>query len=112
LSTNYSLISCFSRGVISSLGQVGTYQLTGLGITEDSNYDSKTLLKIKRQLSNNYYLCLSPPTCQVKEQDDTLHIEAGKGAVRFEVPQKKNKQAARLERYHHAKENKKALQAS
>ncbi len=57
-------------------------------------------------------MCLSPPTCQVEEQDNTLHIEAGKGAVQFEVSQKKNKQTARLERYHHAKENKKALQAS
>jgi hypothetical protein len=57
-------------------------------------------------------LCLYPPTFQGEEQDNTLHIEAGKGAVHFEVPQKKNKQAARLERYHQAKENKKALQAS
>jgi hypothetical protein len=69
------------------------------------------MLRKEQQLSTNYYSCLSPPTCQVEEQDESVNIEAGKGAVRFEVPQNKNKHAARLVRYHQAKENKKALQA-
>ena len=69
------------------------------------------MLRKEQQLSTNYYSCLSPPTCQVEEQDESVNIKAGKGAVRFEAPQNKNKHAARLERYHQAKENKKALQA-
>jgi hypothetical protein len=79
---------------------------------DDSNCYSKSLTKLKRLLAYNYYSCLSPPTCQVEEQDKYVHIKAGKGAVRFEVPQKKNKHAAKLEKYHQAKANKQALQAS
>ena len=79
---------------------------------DDSNCYSESLTKLKRLLANNYYSCLSPPTCQVEEQDEPVHIEAGKGSVRFEVPQKKNKHAAKLEKYHQAKANKQALQAS
>jgi len=28
------------------------------------------MMLLKRQLSTNYYSCLSPPTCQVEEQDN------------------------------------------
>ena len=42
----------------------------------------------------NYYSCLSPPPCQVEEQETTTSIEAGKGSVRFKLPSSKSKARA------------------
>ena len=73
-------------------------------------------VKLKQQLLNNYYACLSPPPCQVEEQEyEQSKVEPGKGAIRFEIPKSKSKNKStkmQMERYHQAKANKQALTAT
>ena len=80
--------------------------------------DSESAVKVKlnQQLLNNYYACLSPPPCQVEEQEyKQSKVEPGKGAIRFEIPKSKSKNKStkmQMERYHQAKANKHALAAT
>ncbi len=81
-------------------------------------------INIKDYTLDNYYSCLSPPPCQVEEQEhlpiirrdpQDVQILGGKGAVRFELPitkSKSNKWKARVESRHLAKQNKQALKAT
>ena len=79
-----------------------------------SSSDNNPLIKTEYSLQNNYYACLAPPPCQVKEQE-IMTVEEGHGNVRFTVlkPKSKNKgYKSQMERYHWAKLNKLALKAT
>ena len=73
-------------------------------------------VKLKQQVLNNYYAFLSPPPCQVKEQEyEKSEVEPGKGAIRFELPKIKSKNKStkkHMEQYHQAKANRHALTAT
>ena len=83
--------------------------------------------KFKDYTLDNYYACLSPPPCQVEEQENQIitrndpqdcQILGGKGAVQFKLPNNSNsnknsaKWRARVESRHLAKQNKQALKAT
>ena len=81
---------------------------------ESDNDSNEAFNKVKRKLLSNYYSCLSPPPCQVEEQEymeETCIVERGRGAIAFKLPEKsKNKSTkCQLERFHRAKLNKLAL---
>ena len=78
--------------------------------------ESTVKIKLKQQLLNNYYACLSPPPCQVEEQENEQNeVEQGKGAIRFNIPKRKSRNKStkmQMERYNQAKANKQALTAT
>jgi hypothetical protein len=65
----------------------------------DDAYDCN---KLKQSLTSNFYAILSPPPCQVKEQElPNTHVEKGKSRIVFRLPpnhQHDNKIALRWKR--------------
>jgi hypothetical protein len=88
------------------------------GIMDSKRNNNAALNEIMQGLCANYYAILSPPPCQVKEQEPTI-IEKGKGEITFHLHQShkstnrtKTHWKPRLKNRAQAKANQAALQIS
>jgi len=89
---------------------------------ENDDMNNVKFSKIKQSLASNFYSILSPPPCQVEEQeppDSNVTIERGKGSIMFCLPadnQSTNKITARwaqrIKNRTDAKANRTALHSS
>ncbi len=57
-------------------------------VQEDNINNANDCKKLKQSLTSNFYAILSPPLCQVKEQEppDATVNEKGKGCITFCLP--------------------------